>query len=173
MKWKYEHPTFAQALLLLVIGAIMGTVFTFGMQHWNKTVTREECTYVETCFLDSWEIYGANRPHTLNEILVDCSNGERYSIDSVCAKETIQNMLKEMKGGTEIQLLIHPNTDNIMEFKVGETVLLDFDYASEQLTDEGTGFFWLGIVLYAFALIGLGYTIWYLTFGKEHRYKNF
>lgn len=171
MKWKYEHPTFAQALLLLVIGAIMGTVFTFGMQYWNETVAREECIYVETCFLDSRESYN-NRNH-LKEIYVECSNGEQYSIDSVCATGYLQNAIKEMEENTEIQLLIHPNSDTIVEFKVGENVLLDFDYASEKLSGEATGFFWLGIVLYAFGLIGLGYTIWHLTFGKEHRYKNF
>lgn len=39
------------AIAILIIGILLGNVFSIGMQFWNKEVTREECSKIETQFV--------------------------------------------------------------------------------------------------------------------------
>ena len=53
---------FGLAIGLLVVGILLGSVFTFGMQYWNAEVTRESCIFVETQFVSYDEIRRPTRP---------------------------------------------------------------------------------------------------------------
>ena len=48
---KRDPMPFGLAIFLLIAGLLLGSVFTFGMQHWNAEVTREECTLIDTEFV--------------------------------------------------------------------------------------------------------------------------
>ena len=39
-----------EAIALVVLGLLLGTVFTFGEYYWNQPVTREEAVLVEAVF---------------------------------------------------------------------------------------------------------------------------
>jgi predicted negative regulator of RcsB-dependent stress response len=45
---KKDPMPFWMAIALLVVGILLGSVFSFGMQYWNKEVTREECVKIQT-----------------------------------------------------------------------------------------------------------------------------
>ncbi len=50
------------AIGLLIVGILLGSVFTFGMQYWNAEVTRESCIFIETQFISYDEIRQPKRP---------------------------------------------------------------------------------------------------------------
>ena len=45
---KKDPMPFPMAVVLLIVGLLLGTVFTFGQQYWNARVSPDECALVET-----------------------------------------------------------------------------------------------------------------------------
>ena len=158
-----------QAIFFLIAGLLMGTVFTFGMSHWNENVPREACKYVETEFLDYHEDHPLGKPSHIKEIMIDCSNGERYFIDGVSINEDLKNAVKNLSKGEKIRLLIHPNRDTILELSCNEGLVLEFKDTIKKLGQEKNGFGILGVVMYFFAFIGLYHIAAQTLFKKKKR----
>ena len=166
MKKRSSDPMpFKLAVFMLAIGIFLGSIFTFGMQYWNKNIPREECRAVKTQFLSYDEIW-----HTKPvEIAIDCTDGNRYFIDGVSINEELRDQLSSLSKNDDITLLIHPNSNTIVEFSNGQTVLLNFDETIGKLEGESTGFLFLGLFMYFCALVGLYYTVYHMIRRKAKR----
>lgn len=147
------------AIGLLVIGILLGSVFSFGMQYWNAEVTRESCTFIETRFLSYDEIRQPKRPMEIKEIAIECTNGERYFIDGASINTELRNDLSTLSAQERITLLIHPNSNTIVELSNERGNLLMFEDTINKLDGEATGFLFLGIFMYFCSLVGLYYTV--------------
>ncbi|MBE6960443.1 MAG: hypothetical protein E7448_06970 [Ruminococcaceae bacterium] len=147
------------AVGVLIVGMLLGSIFTFGMQFWNEKVTRESCTLIETQFVSYKEIRQPKRPMEIKEIAIDCSNGERYFIDGVSINTDLRNALSALSEFEEIVLLLHPNSNTIVEFSNENDYILIFDDTISKLRNEATGFLLLGIFMYFCSLVGLHYTV--------------
>ena len=158
-----------QAIFFLIIGLLMGTVFTFGMSHWNEEIPRESCKYVETEFLDYHERHPLGKPSHIKEIMIDCSNGERYSIDGVSINEELKNAVKNLSEGEKITLLIHPNQEKILELSDGDGLILEFEDTITKLGKEKNAFGILGGFMYLLALVGLYHIAAQKIFKKKKR----
>lgn len=159
---RYKDPIpLSWAIFLLVAGIVLGSVFTFGVRHWNSTVDREDCTLIETRFLSYDEIRRLHRPMSIKEIAIDCANDQRYFIDGVSINQELRDALASLSAHEKIVLLIHPNSNTIVEFTAKNTTLLEFETTIVKLADEGTGFLFLGIFMFFGALVGLYYIAWH------------
>jgi len=147
--------TLESAVLLFIAGIFIGTVFTFGMQHWNAEVTREDCKVIETEFRYYEKMEEAVVPKDMKEIFIYCADGKRYSIDVVSLNYKLLDDLSAISEGEKITLLLHPNSDTIVEFSAQNGYILTFEDTISKLENEATGFFCLGIFMYFGALIGL------------------
>ena len=145
----------SHAIVLFLVGAFIGSVFIFGVQYWNASVTREECRTVETQFVSYRERHQPKRPIRVKEIAINCANSETYYIDGVSVNTELRNALSAMAENEDIVLLIHPKTNTIVEFfnKVDE--ILSFDETAKNLDTEKNGFFYLGLFMYVCSLCGL------------------
>ena len=146
------------AIALLVVGILLGSVFSFGMQHWNKEVTREECVKIQTQFLGYKE--DSRRGHT-QQIIIDCANGDRYVIDGVSVNSKLQDYISKLSHNEDITLLIHPNSNTIVEFSTNFDAILIFSETIDKLGGEATGFLFLGFFMYFCSLVGLYYVVWH------------
>mgnify|MGYP003297617298 CR=1 FL=1 len=147
------------AVIMLLIGILLGSVFTFGMQYWNAKTTRESCAVVKTQFLSYDEIWHAKPTINIVEIAVDCADGNRYFIDGVSINDELRENLSLLSENESITLLIHPNSNTIVEFSTDKGVILNFEEAMDKLSKEETGFLFLGIFMYLCAAVGLYYTV--------------
>jgi len=154
--------SFTLAVFMLTVGILLGSIFTFGMQYWNKNIPREDCTVVKTQFLSYDEIRQPKRSMTIKEIAIDCVDGNRYFIDGVSINEKLQNKLSSLSKNDDITLLIHPNSNTIVEFSKDQTVLLNFEETISKLDIESSEFFFLGIFMYFCALVGLYYAMYHI-----------
>lgn len=140
------------AIFLLIAGLFMGTVFTFGMQYWNAPVAREEAVAVTAVLSSSLE---SRDEGDVKEILLRFEDHEQLHIDGSCITAELRSRLSTITPGTTLSLLVHPNSSTVMELRVGEETLMEFEYAAEKLTREADMFMGLGIFLYAMAAWGL------------------
>ena len=166
---KSDPMPFKLAIFILAIGILLGSVFTFGTQYWNKTVTRESCNVVKTQFLSYDEIWHSKPTVSIVEIAIDCADGNRYFIDGVSINEELRNQLSTLSQNDNITLLIHPNSNTIVEFSSGQNVLLNFDETIGKLDGEASGFLFLGLFMYFCALVGLYYTAYHIICKKIKR----
>ena len=164
-KHKTEPMPLNMAIIMLLIGIFLGSIFTFGMQYWNAKTTRESCTMVKTQFVSYDERWQTKR----GTIAIDCADGNRYFIDSVSNDDELRNKLSLMSKNENITLLIHPNSDTIVEFSCSHGSLLAFDETINDLDGEATGFLFLGLFMYFCALVGLYYIAFHLVRKKKQK----
>ena len=153
---KKDPMPLGMAIALLVVGILLGSIFSFGMQYWNKEVTREECVKIQTQFLGYKEVL---RKGHINQIIIDCTNGERYFFDGGSVNSKLQNYLSKISPNEDITLLIHPNSDTIVEFSTSFETILIFSETIDKLGREATGFLFLGFFMYFCSLVGLYYIV--------------
>lgn len=140
------------AWFLLIAGLIMGTVFTFGMQYWNAPISQEEAictTAVYTSYTEQLK-----RGH-VKEMIVRFEDHEELYIDGVCINEELRDRIHNLEPGTELSLIVHPNSNTIMELQIGNSVLLEFQNSYEKMASEATGFVGLGLFCYVLSACGL------------------
>lgn len=149
-----QEKKLSDAVKLIVIGLLLGTVFTFGEQFWSATVTRDECTVVETTFVDYEYHRRHRRGYTVERLSMECSDGETYIFHGELISKALRDSLASLSPNEPIILLLHPNGNQIMELATEDEVLLTFDEAMELTESARTGFFYLGILMYGGAVYG-------------------
>ena len=135
------------AIVLFIISLFLGSIFTFGMHYWNKDVEREECIEVTTGFISYKCIKSNRRPTDVKEIRIDCENNS-YFIDGVSVTASLLDKISMLDKHSEIKLLIHPNSNTILEFSTGSDQIILFDDTIEKLGKEKIGFLFLGLFMY-------------------------
>ena len=151
-----------KAIALLVVSILLGSVFTFGMQHWNAEVTQESCTLVETQFVSYQEIHQPKRPLHIKEIVIYCANGEQYNIDGVSINTQLKDALSALSEQENISLLIHPNSNTIVEFSTENGKILAFDETIRRLGRKATIFLFIGLFMYFCSLVGLYHMVFHI-----------
>ncbi|MBO5702048.1 MAG: hypothetical protein J6S71_06385 [Clostridia bacterium] len=144
--------TLEQAILFLIVGLILGTVFTFGLQYWKAPIEREEAISVEAEY--SYHKKTSFRRPDSHAVSIHCSDGEIYDIDAHCVTNDIFDFTDSLAKGTKLNMLIHPNSNTILSLDVYGENILDFDEVQEKLDYANTAFLCLGIFMYLLAVCG-------------------
>lgn len=142
----------AAAWFLVIVGILLGTVFTLGMHYWESSVSKEEALYTEAIFESYDIIYG--RHHTLKEIKVDFQDRQSLFIDGSCCSQTVLDKMAALKSGTVLCMYVHPNSSTLLEIQNGNNSILLFDNAMAKLSSEVSVFLFLGIFMYLAAFYG-------------------
>ena len=119
------------AVLLTVLGIVMGIVFTSNALFLITDVERSECAAVETRLLSNSRKQNTS---SRTRIRLDCADGQRYFINASCATEALWESLCDLEPQTRINLLIHPHS---------------------KLEKEGQGFLLLSALMYGCAVPGI------------------
>lgn len=137
------------ALVMALISIFMGTVFSLVL-HSNQPIDREEAIEL-TC--NYKEFIVRTRRSSIAEIKLLFYDGSTQYIDGSCANDKLVEALEKVPVGTTLKMLTNPNNDYVVELISNDETLLNFDYAQKELERDGVGFFYLGIVMYVFAII--------------------
>ena len=152
MKRTHSEISQDRAIFLLLAGLFLGTIFAFGMRYWHAPVSREDCTQVNTELVSYRE---RTRRGSIQLIYIDCANGQRYELDGACISQPVLDGVENLQPQEPITLLIHPNSDTIMEFSSESGTLMEFDDVAQRVAGDTLLFTVLGILMYAAALGGL------------------
>lgn len=153
---KLKKMTKSEAIFLLIAGLIMGTVFTFGMKYRNGLIRQEESQQVNAIFSSYKENKRCGR---VQEIILRFDDHEQLYIDGVCIDNELSDTISEIMPGTILEMMVHPNSNTILEMEIGTTKILEFNDSVQKLSSEASGFMCLGVFCYILALMGAGYFI--------------
>lgn len=141
--------TKGQAIFFLIAGIWMGTVFIFGQQYWHAFIEPEEAIYTEATFDSYRETFSKGR---INGITVFFDDYDQLFIERACINAELRNALKDIAPGAKVVLMIHPNSEAILDMRVNGKMLLEFYDAREKITAEKNDFVLFGIFFYGLAL---------------------
>ncbi|MBQ8783722.1 MAG: hypothetical protein IJZ57_08130 [Clostridia bacterium] len=168
---KKERFTLVMYLFFMVLFFFLGTVNTFGIKYWNDDFKKEECTYIETKFAD----YQETKKSIIYKdkgITVYCTNGESYDINPACINKMLRDDISELEKYSDITILVHPDSNEIVELTANDVKLLDFNNATDVLDSKSTSCHLFGIVMYIGSLAFLFNTIMHIKSEKHKKYKK-
>lgn len=132
-------------ILTVVIGLLLGTVFVFGMSYFNATVTRDECVYK----IASYDTFSKdNNEQKNNEITLYFTDYEEVTIISASVSDELIDTLENTPENSKVIMLVHPNTDVVLDLVVNGNKLFDFETTMKQLEIERTFFVIFGCFFY-------------------------
>ena len=144
------------AVMLLVVGLILGGVFVFGSQYWSEPIQREDAIEVSAIY-EAYEINpGKIRKHHIKQIEITLTDHSSVYIDGACVSEDVKDGIKALPQGAKLDMLVHPNSDTVWELKHGDKTILSFEKSQKDIKNENVGFVILGVFMYFCAVIGLG-----------------
>ena len=76
-------------------------------------------------------------------------NDEEKTVDGCCLGYGLAEKLERLPAGTQMDLLIHPDSEYILQIEAEGLTLLDFDNAQNRLWNESLFFAGLGVLMYA------------------------
>ena len=152
MNFTYRHankkPDAGTYFLFMVIGLFLGYVF-LQMPGNNAPVTRSEATYIVGSLEDCDVNYRKGHIHS---IALTLSDMDKLFVHQICASQTLADTLTSLPQDTEITLLVHPKSHNILEIQVHGELLLEFDRSQELLESNANGFGIMGIGMIALGI---------------------
>ena len=151
MKRQRKRMSRSEAIFILVIGLLLGTVFTFGEQFWHAPVDRRELRYVDAAYQRYKYVDGGRQ----KSMTLYFENEEAYDITVECVNDELLQRLDEIQPGTVLHLGVHPNSNTLMEITHHGQPVLTFAQASRRVSFRVRGFLILGLFMYCSAAYGL------------------
>ena len=153
---KKQEISLGTAVMLLVVGLILGSIFIFGSQYWGEPIQREDAVEISASY-EAYEINpGKIRKHHIKQIEITLTDHSSVYIDGACVSEDVKDEIKALTEGAKLDMLVHPNSDTVWELKHGDNTILSFEESQKDIKNENVGFIILGIFMYFCAAIGLG-----------------
>ena len=115
----------------------------------NQKIDRENAIMLSAVFDSVDRVYGK---HGVQYVNLQFQDAEAQSVDGCCLGYGLQEKLENLPSGTQMQLLIHPDSGNVLQIVVAGEILLEFDDAQNQLWREACFFPVLGAFMIVFAV---------------------
>ena len=139
-------------IVFIVMGGVLGSIFTYNCLYLNQIIDREEAI-VATGRFDSYE-FSYGKGGAVSEVRIDfIDRGELY-IDTAYHVE-MDEKLEVLEKGEQLNMLLHPNSEAIWELTTEKSVILSFDDAKSRTQFEN-GFFMFFLVGLCLICISLG-----------------
>lgn len=130
---------------LTVVALFIGTMFVCQPIQNQKVSLQEaeELTAQLKCVAHTSNRYGS-----INEIVLYFHDADSQYVRSCCLGNGLTEKLENLPAGTNMHLLIHPQSGNVIQIEANGETLLESDYAQKKLLEEAWGFFGLGLFMY-------------------------
>lgn len=132
-------PSWAGLILCLLIGFVFVCIGT-GIEQ----VEREEMDAV-TISYEKYKVFGSDTEH----IGIMDADGQWYEVHHTSSDYALRQKLNALSTGMELELLLHPESEDVLGIYRDGTPLLGWQEALQEIRQEDRAFFWLGIVMWA------------------------
>ena len=155
--------SFIECILIIIVGTVLGTVFTFGMQYWNAAVSPDEALSLCAAYTGydvdySMSSTGASR-RSIAQVFLHFADHDRLTIDGSCVNQVLLDRLDSLFEGTVLDMRIHPSGSSVLSIEAQGKTILAFEDSQRHLSFEKWGFFALGMIVYVWVGIAGYYLI--------------
>ena len=136
-------PTWASLILFLLLGFVFVCIGT-GIEQ----VEREEMEAV-TIPYEKYKVFGGDTEY----IGIMDADGQWYEVHHTSSDYALRQKLNTLSTGTELELLLHPESETVLGIYRDGTPLLGWQAAQQEIREEDRAFFWLGIMMWALGAV--------------------
>nr|MBR4280195.1 hypothetical protein [Clostridia bacterium] len=155
--------SFIGCILIIIVGVLLGSVFTFGMHHWNASVHPEDAIAVRAAYTGYDVDYSSGRTGAIRrniaQVFLHFADHDRLTIDGSCVNTALLDALAALPDGTMLDMLVHPSGSSVLSIETQGETLLAFEQSQRSLNFEKWGFFALGMIAYAWVGIAAYYLL--------------
>ena len=148
--------TFEKGAIIALICLFLFTAIGFVSEPFQYQKIEKQNAIMLSAVLD--RTVSVYRRSSTSYVNLQFRDAEVQSVDGCCLGYGLQEKLESIPSGTQMQLLIHPNSGDVLQIEVAGETLLDFGYAQDQLWGEACFFAGLGVFMFACAF-GLIYVL--------------
>lgn len=158
------------AAALTVLCLVLGTVCLLNHLYWDRPVEKDEAVQMSAVY--KFYYYEENYKRA-DEFELYFKDTETLSVAPVCASAALLKRLDDLPEGSRVDMLLHPNSDYIIEIKTEGKTIMDYEYATGRMRTESIGFMIFGFCLYAIGAYFIYHTIrltrWRLKLNKSNK----
>ena len=158
-------------IVFIVLGGVLGSIFTYNCLYLNQIIDREEAIAATGRF-DSYEfLYG--KGGTVSEVRIDFIDRSELYIDTAYHVE-MDEKLEALEKGEQLNMLLHPISRSIWELTAEKSVILSFDDAKSRTQFENGFFMFLpvGLCLICISLGVVALLAKYFEYKKKKKIRN-
>lgn len=142
--------TFEKGAIIALICLCLFTAIGLGSQPFQHQKIERQNAIMLSAVLDRTNpVYGRGSTSYLN---LEFRDAEVQYVDGCCLGYGLQEKLENLPSGTQMQLLIHPDSGAVLQIEVAGETLLGFGYAQDQLWGEALFFAGLGVFMFVCAV---------------------
>ena len=141
-------------IALICITAFVATVFVLEPVN-NRVIDQSEAISVQATYLGCDPAYRRGR---VKYIDLQFENHKELTVDNTCCTSDLIESLDTIPAGTQLQLLVHPKSQYVLQIDMESKLLLEFSDSQSRIWKESVIFAVIGLFLYiadAGLLIGL------------------
>ncbi|MBQ6662857.1 MAG: hypothetical protein IJM69_04890 [Firmicutes bacterium] len=144
--WRKHNKKSARQVV--VLGLILGTVFIFGINYWERPIPKEKVTSTKAVYQynEKWGYRGS-----VKKIFLYFEDLERKEINRSCVTQDLVNKVDEIESGTTIKVWLHPTEDTILQLETSDGMVISYDEVMEKYRIDRIGFTILGVFAYGCA----------------------
>ena len=131
-------------IALICITAFVATVFILEPIN-NRIVPKSEAVSVQAAYLGCDPAY--RRGH-IKYIDLQFEDYEALTVDNTCCTADLIESLDNIPAGTQLQLLVHPKSQYVLQIDIDGELLLEFTNSQNRIWKESVIFAVLGLFLY-------------------------
>lgn len=135
-------------IIAFICLSLLGTAGFISQPFLNRKIDVETAIMLSAVFDRADRIYGK---HGVKYVNLEFQDADTQMVDSCCLGYGLEEKLENIPSGTQMQLLIHPDSGNVLQIQVEGETLLEFDYAQDQLWGEAMFFPILGVFMFVCA----------------------
>lgn len=124
-------------IFFIVSGIAFVGIFAIGPWYWGKPIDRNEAIHVSAVFDSYTEHHNSG---SVSQVKVHFLDRDNLWIDGACYTADVESAVKTIKSGDELELLLHPNSEDIWEMKNGERVIISFEESKNKMVAENIVF---------------------------------
>lgn len=133
------------AQIAFICVAIFASANFISQPFQNRKINMHEAITLSAVFDGVQVSYGKS----IRYVDLQFRDAEEQTVDDCCLGYGLQEKLESLPSGTQMELLIHPDSESVLQIQVAGETLLDFDRAQEQLWGESLFFAGLGVFMLA------------------------
>lgn len=138
----FDSPKIIMVLAALV--CLMGVFFIFERLFYRE-VEKTECIKYSGAYEEYYDD---------GDVEMVFSTGDTYWVEGECARGKFYERLDKIEKGQVLQLILHPDSESILEMRAGGVELVNFYESQEYMRKDANGFAIFGVILIV-ASIGL------------------
>ena len=129
----------------LIVTSIIAIVFTFVVPFYNAPIEKSEAISITATFSDYSKIRSKG---VVQSLMLSFHNHTSLRIDRTCINDKLISELDNIEAYTQVSMLVHPNSNNIMELSYNGKEILNFEYSKNKMNFITNIIIFFGLILY-------------------------